>query len=174
MSTIRGTRTAIWMAMITALAACTLPRSGGNADSAATMIAATVAALQTALAGSQTAPPAPSSSPSPAPSPSPAGTATATVEPKPPVVASLALCWTGPGPAYAVVSSVKPGTVVEILGVGSKIGWFVIQNPTYHDRCWIEAKNLKLDPYFSVAGMQVFNPPPTPGPKETPVPTPTE
>ena len=30
-----------------------------------------------------------------------------------------------------------------------------------------------LDPYFSVAGMKVFNPPPTPGPKETPVPTAT-
>ena len=173
MCTIRGKRMAIWMAMITSLAACTMPGNGSSVVAPATMIAATVGALQTGVAGSQTAPVIPSPSPSAAPTPSPLGTATPTVQPKQPVVARLALCWTGPGPAYAVVSSVKPGTAVQILGVGSKTGWFVIQNPTYHDRCWIEAKNLELDPYFSVAGMKVFNPPPTPGPKETAVPTPT-
>ena len=170
---IRWTRIPIWMVLIAAIAGCTLPSYGPSVDSGATMIAATVAALQTGVAASQTAQVSPSPSPSAAPTPSLFITATSTVEPKQPVVASLALCWTGPGPAYAVVSSVKPGTAVEILGVGSKTGWFVIQNPTYHDRCWIEAKNLQLDPYFSVAGMKVFNPPPTPGPKATPVPTAT-
>jgi hypothetical protein len=173
MRTIRWTRIPICITLITTVAACTLPGYGSSVDAGATMIAATVAALQTGVAASQTAPVTPSPSPSTAPTPSPVGTATATVEPKQPVVASLALCWTGPGPAYTVVSSVKPGTAVDILGVGSKTGWFVIQNPTYHDRCWIEAKNLQLDPYFNVAGMPVFNPPPTPGPKETAVPTPT-
>jgi hypothetical protein len=62
---------------------------------------------------------------------------------------------------------------VKVLGVGSTVGWFVINNPTYGNRCWIEAKNLTLDPLFSTAGMQVYNPPPTPGPKVTPIPTPT-
>lgn len=173
MRTIRPLRILVWMGTLTAIAACTLPGYGQSVDSGATMIAATVAALQTGVAASQTAPVTPSPSASAAPTPRPPVTATATVEPKQPVVASLALCWTGPGPAYVVVSSVKPGTAVDILGVGSKTGWFVIQNPTYHNRCWIEAKNLELDPYFNVAGMTVFNPPPTPGPKETPVPTPT-
>jgi uncharacterized protein YgiM (DUF1202 family) len=74
---------------------------------------------------------------------------------------------------YDVVSSVKAGTAVTVLGVGSITGWFVIENPIYRDRCWIEAKNLALDPYFNTAGMQVFNPPPTPGPKITPGPSPT-
>ncbi len=166
------------MALIAAMAACTLPGYGGGIDAGATMIAATVAVLQTGVAATQTAQvtealPTLAPTPSAVPTPSPFFMPLATVEPRPPVVTALALCWTGPGPAYPVVSSVKVGTAVDVLGVGSQTGWFVIQNPTYHNRCWIEAKNLQLDPNFSVAGLQVYNPPPTPGPKETPIPTPT-
>jgi uncharacterized protein YraI len=138
------------------------------------MMAQTVSPMQTSLAETQAAtaailPPSATASPMPLP--------TATLEPLPtaanPVVSTTALCWTGPGPAYPVVSGVKAGTEVEVLGVGSNVGWFVIKNPTYGNRCWIEAKMLTLDAYFSTAGMQVYNPPPTPAPKVTPVPTPT-
>ncbi len=168
-----GARLPLMTALIAAMAACTLPGYGSAVDSGATMIAATVAVLQTGVAGTQTAkvtevPPTLEATASAVPTPLPIFTPLATVEPKPPVVTALALCWTGPGPAYPVVSSVKVGTAVDVLGVGSQTGWFVIQNPTYHNRCWIEAKNLQLDPNFSVAGLQVYNPPPTPGPKRRP------
>jgi uncharacterized protein YgiM (DUF1202 family) len=140
------------------------------------MVVETVSALQTEMAASQTAQPVPIP---------PTATATAgaaalptiapfvTPVPQKPVVQVTSLCWTGPGPVYPVVSAVKAGTAVTVLGVGSTTGWFVIENPIYRDRCWIEAKNLALDPFFNTSGMQVFNPPPTPGPTETPVPSPT-
>ena len=156
------------------LSACNLPgmRSGRGADGK--QVVETIAVLQTSLASTEASVPtaAPPSPTSLAPLPS-----VATLAPLPtavdPVVAITSLCWTGPGTAYPVVSAIQLGAEVEVLGVGSKEGWIVITNPTYGDRCWIEAKNLTLDPNFSSAGLQVFNPPPTPGPKVTPSPTPT-
>lgn len=79
----------------------------------------------------------------------------------------------GPGNAYPVVSAVKSGARVELIGVGSIAGWFIIRNPIYHDPCWIEAKDLQIDPRYDVSQLQIYNPPPTPGPTETPIPTPT-
>jgi hypothetical protein len=64
------------------------------------------------------------------------------------------------------------GTVVVLLGVGSNPGWFIIENPIYHDRCWIEAANLQIDPNLNVALLKVYNPPPTPGPTPEPTSTP--
>jgi hypothetical protein len=163
----------IYVGMAIAVSACNLPAGVSSVDLGATMIAATVAALQTGVAASQTAQvtvaPPPTVTLTPSVQPSPA----ATPVPKNPTVNTLALCWQGPGPVYAVVSSIKQGTEVEILGVGSKAGWFVIDNPTYHDRCWIEAKSLNVDPNLNVSTLKIYNPPPTPGPKETPVPTET-
>jgi hypothetical protein len=162
------------MAITVVVWGCNLPFMAGGGNGAATRVVQTISWMQTSLAENQTATAGvlpPSATPSPIPLPSP------TLPPLPtasrPIVSTTALCWTGPGSAYPVVSSVQAGTQVEVLGVGSKVGWFVIKNPTYGDRCWIEAKALTLDPYFSTAGMEVFNPPPTPGPKVTPAPTPT-
>jgi hypothetical protein len=164
------------MALAITLLGCTLPWTAGGRNVAATMVVETVSALQTDMAASQTAQPVPVP---------PTATATAgaaalptiapfvTPVPLQPVVRVTSLCWTGPGTIYPVVSSVKAGTAVTVLGVGSKTGWFVIENPIYRDRCWIEAKNLELDPFFNTSGMQVFNPPPTPGPEITPGPSPT-
>jgi uncharacterized protein YgiM (DUF1202 family) len=161
------------MVLLLALSACNLPSSSPPADVGATMIAATVSVLQTDAAASATAAVTPPPAPTEAPTPTLYRSPTATSEPRAPVVTKLSLCYTGPGPAYPVVSSVKEGTDVNILGVGSTAGWFVIENPTYHDRCWLEAANLQIDPNLNVAGLKVYNPPPTPGPKETPVPTAT-
>jgi hypothetical protein len=160
-------------ACVLVAAACNIPAGSPPADVGATMIAATVSVLQTDAAASATAAVTPSPVPPEAPTPTLYLSPTATPEPQPPVVTKLALCYTGPGPVYPVVSSVKAGTQVNILGVGSITGWFVIENPTYHDRCWLEATNLQIDPNLNVAGLKIYNPPPTPGPKETPIPTAT-
>jgi uncharacterized protein YgiM (DUF1202 family) len=140
------------------------------------MVVETVSALQTIMAASKTAQPAPippTVTLTPGAAALPTLAPLVTPVPQRPVVQGTSLCWTGPGPVYPVVSSVKAGTAVTVLGVGSKAGWLVIENPTYRDRCWIEAKNLALDPFFNTSGMQVFNPPPTPAPKITPGPSPT-
>lgn len=150
-----------------------LPSAAGS-DTAATLVAATVFALQTSAAAAETSLAATIAFPTAAP---PTLTATimpaATPTPQNPLVTQVALCWGGPGRAYVVISSVPAGTRVELLGVGSLPGWVVIQNPTYRDRCWIETKNLQIDPAVNLSNMKIFNPPPTPGPKATAVPTPT-
>jgi uncharacterized protein YgiM (DUF1202 family) len=136
-------------------------------------VAATVFALQTSLSASQTALADQLSIPTATPQPSATNTsAPASPTPRQTVVKTTALCSTGPGSVYDVVSSVKAGTPVQLLGIGSKSGWFVIENPTYHDRCWIEAKNLDVDPNLNLTTLKVFNPPPTPGPTPEPSPTP--
>jgi hypothetical protein len=152
--------------------ACSIPGLGNAPNLPATSIVATLYSLQTKAA-------APRSllvsvvPPSPAPlAPNATNTPAATQTPLPPLVSQKALCWRGPGAAYPVVSSVKAGTVVVLLGVGSIPGWFIIENPIYHDRCWIEAKNLQIDPNLNLAGLKVFNPPPTPGPTPEPTSTP--
>jgi len=163
----------VGVASVLVASGCNVPLGSPPADVGATMIAATVSVLQTDAAASATAAVTPSPVPSEAPTPTAYLSPTATPEPQPPVVTKVSLCYTGPGPIYPVVSSVKEGAQVNILGVGSITGWFVIENPTYHDRCWLEESNLQIDPNLNVAGLKVYNPPPTPGPKETPIPTAT-
>ena len=151
-------------------AGCNLPSAKSNVNAAATSAAATLDALRTAVAATLTAA-LPADTPTSAPviPPPPASTST----PQNTVVTQLALCWTGPGNAYPVVSSVKVGVNAELIGVGSIAGWYIIKNPTYHDPCWIEGKNLKIDPNYNLSTLRIYNPPPTPGPTETQVPPPT-
>lgn len=152
--------------------ACSLPVTANKPDAAGTMVAATIFALQTDAAATQTQLvvqiPTTAATPVPVTTPTPSVTPT----PQNPVVTALTLCLTGPGKAYNVVSSIKSGTEVQLLGVGSVAGWYVIVNPVYYDRCWIEAAHLRIDPAINVESLQVFNPPPTPGPRATITPTP--
>ena len=99
----------------------------------------------------------------------------ATPTPQSPQVITSALCWVGPGTKYVVVSSLNSGQTVEVIGRGSIDGWFIINNPRYHDPCWVQASALKLDASFDINALKIFNPPPLPTntPKPTPVPSPT-
>jgi hypothetical protein len=89
--------------------------------------------------------------------------------PESPLVTSDTLCWRGPGPQYEVISSVKQGTAVSLLGRGVIAGWFVIRNPIYGDPCWIQANVLQIPSSVDVSALPVYNPPWTP--TVTPPPT---
>ena len=159
------------MPLIAAMA-CSLPGLASRPDLAATSVVATLFSLQTSAAAPR-AVLATVAQPAVAPLvPSATSTPSPTQTPLPPVVIQKALCWRGPGSAYPVVSSIKVGTVLVLLGVGSIPGWLIIENPIYHDRCWIEVKNLQIDPNLNLAGLKVYNPPPTPGPTPEPTSTP--
>jgi hypothetical protein len=97
----------------------------------------------------------------------------ATSTPQNPLVIKDALCWEGPGPAYLVVSAVKNGERVALLGRGSISGWWVIENPIYHDPCWLQEDVLQIDPGYDLSDLKIINPPPTPTPKPTDTPSPT-
>jgi uncharacterized protein YraI len=94
------------------------------------------------------------------------GTSTpvSTSTPQPTTVTSEALCYAGPGDAYEVVSSIKPGTQVKLLGRGALSGWLVLANPIYTDPCWIMSQYVSMDPSIDTSTLIVYAVPPTPTP----------
>ena len=111
-------------------------------------------------------------SPTPLPSPTftatPVFTETPTLPPAPvetvmPKVmeasgADAAPCYEGPGPSYPLTSQVSSYKDVVMVGVGSVPGWYVIINPYFRSACWIEAKNLIIDPSFDVSAYPTVKP----------------
>jgi hypothetical protein len=113
-------------------------------------------------------------SPTPLPSPTftatPSFTETPTLPPAPvetvmPKVieangANDAYCFLGPNPDVnknlsSTISSYKD---VTLVGVGSVPGWYVIINPYFRSQCWIESKNLVLDPSFDISTYPTITP----------------
>lgn len=117
---------------------------------AAMMMTQTVAAYSPTPPPSPTFTPAPPMTETPTVPPAPV----ATIMPK--VVeaggAEAAPCYLGPvadgNKMSGTISSYKD---VEFVGVSHVAGWYVIINPYFRTKCWIEAKNLVLDPSFDVS-----------------------
>lgn len=150
----------IWLlgaAAMLLFAACGPAPAADETNKEVTALAATISAMQTQDAQ------VPVTGATPGPTP------------QNPLVIKSTLCWLGPGPAYEVVSALKIGTRVTLLGRGSISGWWVVRNPIYRDPCWVEASAIRIEPGFSLANLQTFFPPPTatPTPTATPDFTPT-
>jgi hypothetical protein len=92
---------------------------------------------------------------------------------KSPLVINDTLCWLGPGPDYVVSSSILTGTSVVLLGKGSIPGWWIVNDPIYHDPCWIYQQDLQIDPNYDLSNLQTFYPPSTPTPTLIPTLIPT-
>jgi uncharacterized protein YgiM (DUF1202 family) len=89
---------------------------------------------------------------------------TATPEPaapQDPLVLRATLCWYGPGQKYEVISSLHQGERVKLLGRGSISGWYIVENPTYHDPCWVQEADLQVDPALDQLSLKIFSPPAT-------------
>lgn len=156
--------------------ACTpLVPPGESEDSLATWVAATLTALETS-------PAFPTLTPTLAETTVPGPTPTASNTPLPPVTSTASnplvletiLCWKGPGAKYEVVSALKEGESVELIGRASIAGWWIVDNPIYHDPCWAQAEYLQVDPAFNPLTLPVYTPPPTPTPTPTDTPKPTK
>lgn len=144
--------------------ACSLSTSDNQAlESQVNSLQSTVIAMQVNVAVQQTlsaiATPTPLPTSTNAPAPTPVAP-TITPTPGPSVVTEDTLCWIGPGGRYEVVSSLKNGTQVELLGKGNVSGWWVILNPRYHDPCWIMQEALRVDPNTNTASLTVYSAPP--------------
>ncbi|GAB4544408.1 MAG: hypothetical protein Fur002_17600 [Anaerolineales bacterium] len=96
--------------------------------------------------------------PTPTETPSPEPTSDAPL--KRPVVTAFTGCWTGPGENYTLISNIAEKKYVELLGVGSEPGWYIIKNPYFRNPCWIQASYLRLDPRLDTSKYPVM----TPGP----------
>lgn len=90
------------------------------------------------------------------------------------LVTQDSLCWVGPGDKFEVVSTIRAGVRVALLGRGTVGNWFIVRNPIYQDPCWIPADIVQVDPSVNQAGLPYFSPPasPTPPPTKTPTPLP--
>ena len=150
--------------LLLAALACNLPHGSVILNAEATSAAQTAAASARAVFPE-------TETPTPVPVPTNTGPASATSTPQNPLVVKDALCWEGPGQAYLVVSAVKNGERVELLGRGSISGWWVIKNPLYRDPCWLQENALQIDPGYNLSSLRIFTPPPTPTPTHPPTPT---
>jgi hypothetical protein len=114
---------------------------------------------QTVEAYSPTPPP-PTQTPTPSFTDTPIFTPTKGEPPKRPGTTEFTGCWTGPGPTYTLISNIEPKKYVNVIGIGSEPGWYVISNPYFHNPCWIEIAHLKIDPNMDFSVFPVM----TPGP----------
>jgi hypothetical protein len=146
------------------ITSCNLPQGGPVSP------AIEDTATQTPLPAQPGALPTETWTPAPA-APSDTATVAVTTTPQPTTVLRVALCWEGPGDVYPVVSGLKAGEEVELIGQGSIAGWLIIKNPIYKDPCWVKATDLQLDPNINISALKIVYPPPTP--TYTPVPTKT-
>jgi uncharacterized protein YgiM (DUF1202 family) len=152
----------IGLVMILLSAACASNSNPLPADQQATNIAMGVALAWTRTAEAPTV--TPSATPTHTPFPS---TATPTKGPiKPPTVVNFASCWWGPGNAYHLESNIEAGEQVQLVGVGSIPGWYIIINPYFQQKCWIQAANLSIDPNMDLSQYALMTPIPlrTPNP----------
>jgi hypothetical protein len=159
-----------------AMFACNFPRPAvPTPDTSGTFAARTLSALQTGDAMTQAdAFTASASTSVPLGTSLLGGTATTvTAVPLDSVALQDALCWVGPGEQYVVVSAIRNGMRVELLGTGSLPGWYIVRNPIYHDPCWIPSADLKVDAGVNLSALPVFSPPATPTPTATNTPKPT-
>ena len=171
----RSFMTACGLLLVILLGACNLPAAIPAGEDAEDIVATWAAATLTA-AGASALPP--SATPVPAASDTPTATATQvspTIAPQNPLVLETTLCWVGPGAQYEVVSALKKDERVELIGQGSLAGWWIVDNPIYHDPCWVQAKDLLIEPGYDLSGLETYYPPPTPTytPSSTPTSTPT-
>ncbi len=144
--------------LIVALAACApRPPTPSAEDMAATVQAVAFTLLtQTAAAASPT--PSPTETATPLPTDTPTPNVTVTPEHSLPITTNFAGCYFGPGDTFTLESNIKKGKRVELLGVGSEPGWYIIRNPYFHRPCWIAATDLKIDAGVNIADLPVMTP----------------
>lgn len=150
----------IGLATSTVLLACTPQATQPTVDVAGTVALQLAVQMltQTALAASPTPLPAtdtPTASP----------TETPTIEPtkgqaKRPAILKFTGCYYGPGEEYGLDSNISENKKVQIVGIGSVPGWYVIINPYFHKQCWVAASDLWIDPAMDLSWLPVMTPQP--------------
>jgi hypothetical protein len=151
------------LVLILMISACTPKATPTPVDTIGTMAAQLASEMltQTVAAYSPTPPP-PTATLTPIPvTDTPTAEPTSSEPPKPPRVLKFSPCWLGgPGAEYPLDSNISEKKRVDILGIGSVEGWYVIRNPYFHKPCWIEAVNVEVDPNMDMSQFPVMTPEP--------------
>jgi hypothetical protein len=77
------------------------------------------------------------------------------------------LCRSGPGAPYKVVSVMRPGERVEILGRATIGAWYIVADPIHLTPCWMQISDLQLSPGLNISSLPVITPPPPVTPTAT-------
>jgi hypothetical protein len=135
------------------------PKATPGVDTLASTVAQAAFDLltQTAAAVSPTPPP-PTPTLTPIPTETPTSEPTSDAPPRLPQTVNFAGCWFGPGPTFQHETNIKKGKGVELLGVGSVPGWWIIRDPYFHRPCWIQAVDLKIFPGTDTSTLPVMTP----------------
>jgi hypothetical protein len=67
-------------------------------------------------------------------------------------------CRLGPGDSYELTSYINTPKDVELLGIGSVPGWYVIKNPYFGSPCWIPVDIVEIDPAMDLSNFPVITP----------------
>ncbi len=154
----------VWLVLLAAVLSCNLPSNAlPPSPTPKVAISMTIARSPTGFAVSMT-PPALTASNLPSPTLTMTSSPEVTSTPQNPLVLEDVLCYGGPGKAYEVISTIRAGTRVVLLGIGMEEGWWVVKNPTYHDPCWLPVGSLQIDPAFNITALPHYRIPPTPTP----------
>jgi len=141
-------------------AACTPKATPTPVDIMGTAVQLAVVMLTQTVGAYSPTPPPPTETPTPSFTDTPIATPTQAEPPKRPGTTEFTGCWTGPGPTYTLISNIEPKKYVNVIGIGSEPGWYVIRNPYFNNPCWIEIIHLKIDPNMDFSVFPVM----TPGP----------
>lgn len=155
---LRISRPAVLATTILLLAAACAPAPATpTADSISTIAAQLAYGMQTqtAAARSPTPPPATATSiPTETPTPSPTLSGPGNII----TVVNHTGCYYGPGPNYQLQSYINVPKQVELLGIGSVEGWYVISGPYYYTACWVSAVDVEIDPGMDLTIFPVMTP----------------
>jgi hypothetical protein len=157
----------IGLASILIGTACQPKAATPQVDAMATAVAQVASSLltQTAAAASPT-PAASHTPPPPTITITPSPTATVVIplnqsgQPKlPQTLTDGVSCWLGgPGGTWPLDSHLLHGKGVQLIGVGSVPGWFIIRHPKFHNPCWILQTDLKVFPGTDISTLPVMTP----------------
>ncbi len=150
--------------LLLAVIACNLPSAAVPTNSLQFAVPSITHAVSQTTTAISTAEPIGTLSITPIPSLTDTSVPAVSPTPQNPLVKIDSLCWGGPGKTYEVISTIRSGTRVVLLGRGIIDGWWIVKNPTYHDPCWLPAGSLQIDPAMDLSGLQVYKVPPTPTP----------
>ncbi|MBW6465739.1 MAG: hypothetical protein K0B06_04480 [Brevefilum sp.] len=80
-------------------------------------------------------------------------------------------CRVGPGMIYDIVSVLRPGKTVNVIGRHASADFWVVENPDGSGHCWVWGEYAKFS--GSPASLPVWEAPPAPTPSAGVTPTPT-
>ncbi len=124
----------------------------------ATAVAGAAFTLMTQTAAAFSPTPPPTETPTPLPTATPTIAVTDTPEHVNPLVLNFTGCYFGPGGNSTLESNISKGKRVELLGVGSEPGWYIVRNPYFHRPCWIAASDLSIDKGIDLSALPVMTP----------------